>query len=85
MLGSRMDRVRKGQCPVVSALKDPLHSVAARDAVDKKAGVYEAVNKPSEPKDEASQRSMSPASAVPCCFWLEVKEQILHWDAQRES
>ena len=26
--------------------QDPLHSVAARDAVDKKAGVYEAVNKP---------------------------------------
>ncbi|CAE7772547.1 DGAT2, partial [Symbiodinium pilosum] len=35
-----------GKALELDPCEDPLHSVAARDAVDKKAGVYEAVNKP---------------------------------------
>ena len=38
-----------GQALELEPCEDPLHSVAARDAVDKKAGVYEAVNKPLGP------------------------------------
>ena len=39
-----------GQALQLEPCEDPLHSVAARDAVDKKAGVYEAVNKPPGPQ-----------------------------------
>ena len=47
-LGSHLDLHRQvGQALQLEPCEDPLHSVAARDAVDKKAGVYEAVNKPS--------------------------------------
>ena len=45
---SHLDLRRQvGQALQLEPCEDPLHSVAARDAVDKKAGVYEAVNKPS--------------------------------------
>jgi hypothetical protein len=47
-LGFHLDLHRQvGQALQLEPCEDPLHSVAARDAVDKKAGVYEAVNKPS--------------------------------------
>ena len=39
-------RAKVGQALQLEPCEDPLHSVAARDAVDKKAGVYQAVNKP---------------------------------------
>eukprot|EP00913_Durusdinium_trenchii_P000875 g814.t1 len=53
--------------------QDPLHSVAARDAVDKKAGVYEAVNKPSRSKFYIGMHNemvgnRAPGAALFVCF-----------------
>lgn len=53
--------------------EDPLHSVAARDAVDKKAGVYEAVNKPSRSKFYIGMHNemvgdKAPGAALFVCF-----------------
>lgn len=53
--------------------EDPLHSVAARDAVDKKAGVYEAVNKPSRSKFYIGMHNemvgdRAPGAALFVCF-----------------
>ncbi|CAK9073743.1 unnamed protein product [Durusdinium trenchii] len=53
--------------------RDPLHSVAARDAVDKKAGVYEAVNKPSRSKFYIGMHNemvgnRAPGAALFVCF-----------------
>eukprot|EP00418_Pyrodinium_bahamense_P001773 CAMPEP_0179015552 /NCGR_PEP_ID=MMETSP0796-20121207/2855_1 /TAXON_ID=73915 /ORGANISM="Pyrodinium bahamense, Strain pbaha01" /LENGTH=491 /DNA_ID=CAMNT_0020711199 /DNA_START=55 /DNA_END=1530 /DNA_ORIENTATION=+ len=53
--------------------EDPLHSVAARDAVDKSAGVYEAVNKPSRRKFYVGMHNemvgnRAPGAAIFVCF-----------------
>jgi hypothetical protein len=53
--------------------EDPLHSVAARDAVNKEAGVYEAVNKPSRSKFYIGMHNemvgnRAPGAALFVCF-----------------
>eukprot|EP00931_Biecheleriopsis_adriatica_P124799 TRINITY_DN9999_c0_g1_i1.p1 TRINITY_DN9999_c0_g1~~TRINITY_DN9999_c0_g1_i1.p1 ORF type:complete len:496 (-),score=129.09 TRINITY_DN9999_c0_g1_i1:79-1530(-) len=62
-----------GQALQLEPCEDPLHSVAARDAVDKKAGVYEAVNKPSRSKFYIGMHNemvgdRAPGAALFVCF-----------------
>lgn len=62
-----------GQALELEPCEDPLHSVAARDAVDKKAGVYEAVNKQSRRKFYIGMHNemvgdRAPGAALFVCF-----------------
>jgi len=62
-----------GRSLQLESCEDPLHSVAARDAVDKKAGVYEAVNKPSRSKFYIGMHNemvgdKAPGAALFVCF-----------------
>jgi len=62
-----------GQALELDPCEDPLHSVAARDAEDKKAGVYEAVNKPSRSKFYIGMHNemvgdRAPGAAMFVCF-----------------
>eukprot|EP00440_Ansanella_granifera_P058831 gb/GFBE01063771.1/.p1 GENE.gb/GFBE01063771.1/~~gb/GFBE01063771.1/.p1 ORF type:complete len:470 (+),score=129.12 gb/GFBE01063771.1/:1-1410(+) len=62
-----------GRALELESCEDPLHSVAARDAVDKKAGVYEAVNKPSRSKFYIGMHNemvgdRAPGAALFVCF-----------------
>ena len=57
-----------------------MHSVAARDAVDKKAGVYEAVNKPWEPWQGNSMAYLDPSHPFPRSrskFYIGMHNEIL--------
>eukprot|EP00448_Togula_jolla_P003243 CAMPEP_0170603190 /NCGR_PEP_ID=MMETSP0224-20130122/18783_1 /TAXON_ID=285029 /ORGANISM="Togula jolla, Strain CCCM 725" /LENGTH=473 /DNA_ID=CAMNT_0010928061 /DNA_START=45 /DNA_END=1466 /DNA_ORIENTATION=+ len=62
-----------GRALELEACEDPLHSVAARDAVNKEAGVYEAVNKPSRRKFYVGMHNemvgnRAPGAAIFVCF-----------------
>jgi len=62
-----------GQALELESCEDPLHSVAARDAVDKEKGVYEAVNKPSRSKFYIGMHNemvgnKAPGAALFVCF-----------------
>lgn len=62
-----------GQAMDLITCEDPLHSVAARDAVNKEAGVYEAVNKPSRRKFFVGMHNemvgnRAPGAALFVCF-----------------
>lgn len=62
-----------GRALELEPCEDPLHSVAARDAVNKEAGVYEAVNKPSRSKFYIGMHNemvgnRAPGSALFVCF-----------------
>merc|ERR1719361_2142701 len=62
-----------GQALELEPCEDPLHSVAARDAVDKQKGVYEAVNKPSRRKFYVGMHNemvgnRAPGAAIFVCF-----------------
>mmetsp|Transcript_19220 Transcript_19220/g.37022 ORF Transcript_19220/g.37022 Transcript_19220/m.37022 type:complete len:458 (-) Transcript_19220:299-1672(-) len=76
--GFELSKQADGFTSVGSALQmepceDPLHSVAARDAVKKDAGVYEAVNKPSRRKFYIGMHNemvgnRAPGAAMFVCF-----------------
>lgn len=76
--GFELSKEAEGFTSVGSALElepceDPLHSVAARDAVSKEAGVYEAVNKPSRRKFYVGMHNemvgnRAPGAAIFVCF-----------------
>jgi len=62
-----------GEALELERCEDPLHSVAARDAVNKEAGVYEAVNKPSRRKFYVGMHNemvgnRAPGAAIFVCF-----------------
>mmetsp|Transcript_52274 Transcript_52274/g.124691 ORF Transcript_52274/g.124691 Transcript_52274/m.124691 type:complete len:450 (-) Transcript_52274:218-1567(-) len=62
-----------GEALELERCEDPLHSVAARDAVKKEAGVYEAVNKPSRRKFYVGMHNemvgnRAPGAALFVCF-----------------
>jgi len=62
-----------GEALELEPCEDPLHSVAARDAVNKEAGVYEAVNKPSRRKFYVGMHNemvgnRAPGAAIFVCF-----------------
>lgn len=62
-----------GEALELERCEDPLHSVAARDAVNKDAGVYEAVNKPSRRKFYVGMHNemvgnRAPGAAIFVCF-----------------
>lgn len=62
-----------GPAMKLQACEDPLHSVAARDAVNQEAGVYEAVNKPSRRKFYVGMHNemvgnRAPGAALFVCF-----------------
>lgn len=62
-----------GEALELERCEDPLHSVAARDAVKKEAGVYEAVNKPSRRKFYVGMHNemvgdRAPGAAIFVCF-----------------
>jgi len=62
-----------GEALELERCEDPLHSVAARDAVNKEAGVYEAVNKPSRRKFYVGMHNemvgnRAPGAALFVCF-----------------
>lgn len=62
-----------GEALALEPCEDPLHSVAARDAVNKEAGVYEAVNKPSRRKFYVGMHNemvgnRAPGAAIFVCF-----------------
>jgi len=62
-----------GEALELERCEDPLHSVAARDAVNKEMGVYEAVNKPSRRKFYVGMHNemvgnRAPGAAIFVCF-----------------
>lgn len=62
-----------GEALELERCEDPLHSVAARDPVDKEKGVYEAVNKPSRRKFYVGMHNemvgnRAPGAAIFVCF-----------------